>query len=68
MARATRWVLSRIAASGMPTSTVAGSAPPDTSTSTSTGTASMPNREKVWSRASIGYPPGGSRNIQAFSI
>ena len=56
IARATRCVLSRIAASGSPTSTVAGRAPPETSTSTSTGTASIPNRENVWSLASMIRP------------
>ena len=53
MARATRWVLSRIAASGSPTSTVAGNAPADTSTSTSIGIASIPNIENVCSRANM---------------
>lgn len=54
IARATRCVLSRIAGSGRPTSTVAGRAPAETSTSTSTGTASIPKSEKVCRRASIG--------------
>ena len=44
-ARSTRCVLSFTAASGKPTSTVLGSAPGETSTSTSTGKASMPNSE-----------------------
>ena len=56
IARATRCVLSRMAVSGRPTSTVAGRAPPDTSTSTSTGIASIPNSENVCSRASMGLP------------
>src|SRR5262245_7863500 len=55
-ARSTRWVLSLTAASGRPTRMVLGSAPAETSTSTSTGTASMPTREKVCSLASIRCP------------
>ena len=51
--RLTRWVLSLTAASGRPTSTVLGSARRSTSTSTSTGKASMPTSEKVDSLASI---------------
>jgi hypothetical protein len=43
IARSTRCVLSLTAASGNPTSTVLGSAPGETSTSTSTGNASIPN-------------------------
>jgi len=53
-ARSMRWVLSFTAASGKPTSTVLGNAPGETSTSTSTGNASMPKSEKVCSLASTG--------------
>ena len=47
-----RWMLSRTAISGRPTRMVLGS-PPAASTSTSTGTASMPTRAKVLSLASM---------------
>ncbi len=53
IARSTRCVLSLTAASGKPTRTVLGSAPGETSTSTSTGKASMPTSEKVFSFASM---------------
>src|SRR5207344_669944 len=46
-------MLSLTAASGRPTSTVFGSAPAETSTSTSTGSASIPNNENVCSLASM---------------
>src|SRR5436305_1869336 len=48
-----RWILSRTASSGRPTSTTLGS-PAEVSTSTSTGAASIPTRAKVFSFASIG--------------
>ena len=48
-----RWMLSSTAISGRPTRTVLGR-PAETSTSTSTGTASMPTRAKVFSLASMG--------------
>src|SRR5436190_8318034 len=48
-----RWMLSRTASSGSPTITVFGSRAGAVSTSTSTGTASMPSRAKVRSWASI---------------
>ena len=47
IARSMRCVLSFTAASGSPTSVVFGTAPGETSTSTSTGTASMPSSENV---------------------
>jgi hypothetical protein len=53
IARSTRCVLSLTAASGSTTSTVFGSAPGETSTSTSTGSASIPNSENVRSLASM---------------
>ena len=53
IARSTRCVLSLTAASGKPTSMVFGSAPAETSTSTSTPSASMPNSENVRSLASM---------------
>ena len=56
-ARSMRWVLSLTVASGRPTRTILGEALGETSTSTSTGTASTPNRLYVWSLASIGGPP-----------
>ena len=61
MARSTRCVLSLTAASGSPTSTCFGSPLGETSTSTSTGKASMPTNEKVLSVASMSkspLPPG----------
>src|SRR5262245_59051882 len=53
MARSTRWVLSRTAASARPTRTVLGIDVGETSTSTSTGVASMPTRVYEKSLASI---------------
>ena len=57
IARAMRWVLSRTAASGRPTSTVLGIAVGETSTSTSTGKASIPNSENVRNVASMCKQP-----------
>ena len=54
MARSTRCVLSLTAASGRPTRIIFGSPEGETSPSTSTGRASMPNSEKVLSLASMG--------------
>ncbi len=48
-----RWILSRTAISGRPTSKVLGN-PAETSTSASTGAASMPTRANVFSLASMG--------------
>jgi hypothetical protein len=48
-------MLSRTAASGKPTITVFGSRAGAVSTSTSTGTASMPSNAKVRSWASMGH-------------
>ena len=53
IARSTRCVLSLTAASGRPTSMVFGRPAGETSTSTSTGKASMPSSEKVLSLASM---------------
>ena len=53
IARSTRCVLSLTAASGRPTRTVFGNPAGETSTSTSTGKASMPSSEKVFSLASM---------------
>ena len=53
MARSTRCVLSRTAASGNPTSIVFGNARGEISTSTSTAIALMPTNEKVFNLASI---------------
>ena len=53
IARSTRCVLSRTAASGSPTSTVLGSPAGETSTSTSTGKASIPKSEKVCNRSRL---------------
>jgi len=50
-----RWMLSFTACSGRPTRTVFGRADGETSTSTSTGRASIPRSEKVWSLASMGH-------------
>jgi hypothetical protein len=47
IARSMRWMLSFTACSGRPTSTVFGSAAGETSTSTSTGRASIPSKLKV---------------------
>src|SRR5262245_908791 len=52
-----RWMLSLTAISGRPTRTVF-SRPPETSTSTSTGTASIPTSANVFSLASMGDPRG----------
>ena len=54
IARSMRCVLSFTACSGSPTRIVLGIAAAETSTSTSTGKASIPNSEKVWSLASMG--------------
>src|SRR6516225_5502152 len=51
-----RWMLSLTASSGRPTSTVLGK-PAEASTSTSTGTASIPTSAKVLSLASIARDP-----------
>ena len=61
IARSTRCVLSFTAASGSPTRSVLGSPAGETSTSTSTGRASMPRSEKVLSLASIEKPPSPFR-------
>src|SRR5262249_7144579 len=63
IARSTRWVLSRTAASARPTRTVLGIDVGETSTSTSTGVASMPTRVYDESLASmpIHPPPVGMR-------
>ena len=53
MARSTRCVLSLTAASGRPTRMLFGKPAGETSTSTSTGKASIPSNEKVLSLASI---------------
>lgn len=50
-----RWTLSRTASSGSPTRMVLGN-PAAVSTSTSTGTASMPTRAKALSFASMTGP------------
>ena len=58
IARSTRCVLSLTAASGSPTRTCLGRPLGETSTSTSTGRASMPTSEKVLSLASMAsHPP-----------
>ena len=57
-ARSTRWVLSRTACSGRPTRTVLGNAEAERSTSTSTGTASIPTKLYVLSFASMHRAPG----------
>ena len=65
MARSTRCRLSRTAASGSPTRMVLGMAVGETSTSTSTLTASMPNSEKVCSLANMLSPHVGPRFSKA---
>ena len=61
MARSTRCVLSRTAASARPTRTVLGIDDEETSTSTSTGVASMPTRVYDASFDSMGGPKYGTQ-------